>query len=221
MSTHEPDVDHQIRTLDELRSRYREPAGLSLAKEHDHLDAHDREFIAHASLLMLGTGDPEGRLDVSPRGGPPGWVGVLDDGRLAIPDLAGNNRLDSLANIVTHPGVGLLFVIPGLDETLRVNGDAVLTTDPDVLARLTVQGKTPRTAIVVAVAAAYIHCAKAFRRSAAWQPDEWPDRSDMPTVACMLRDQSGLGDLDVAVVEETLEKSYQATIWEVGGVAPA
>jgi PPOX class probable FMN-dependent enzyme len=214
------DPAHQIRTLDELRTHYRDAAGLSLAKQHDQLDHDDRRFIADAPLLMLATTDAAGAVDVSPRGGPPGWVGVLDAGHLAIPDLAGNNRLDSLANIVVSPGVGLLFVIPGLDETLRVNGDAVITTDPEVLARLTVHEKTPRTAIVVAVRDAYIHCAKAFRRAAAWNPDEWPDRSGRPSIACILRDQAG-PDLEVAAVEGRLESSYRSTIWQVGGIAPA
>ena len=214
------DPAHQIRTLDDLRTRYRDPAGLSLAKQHSQLDDHDRSFIADAPLIMLATSDAGGSVDVSPRGGPAGWVGVLDAGHLAIPDMAGNNRLDSLANIVVSPGVGLLFVIPGLDETLRVNGDAVITTDPDVLARLSVRNKTPRTAIVVAVRDAYIHCAKAFRRASAWTPDEWPDRSGRPSIACMLRDQVGQLDVEVAAVAERLEASYQSTLWRVGGIEP-
>ncbi len=215
------DSAHQVRTLDELRSHYREAAGLSLAKQHSRLDDHDRQFIADAPLLMLATSDVAGAVDVSPRGGPPGWVGVLDEGHLAIPDLAGNNRLDSLANIVVSPGVGLLFVIPGLDETLRVNGEAVVTTDPAVLARVTVRDKTPRTAIVVAVSDAYIHCAKAFRRAGAWSPDEWPDRSGRPSIACMLRDQVGQPDVEVVAVEQTLEASYRSTLWQVGGIERA
>ena len=214
------DPAHQIRTVDDLRTHYGDPRGLSLAKQHGQLDDHDRLFIADAPLLMLATSDATGAVDVSPRGGPPGWVGVLDEGHLAIPDLAGNNRLDSLANIVVSPGVGLLFVIPGLDETLRVNGEAVITTDPEVLARVTVRNKTPRTAIVVAVRDAYIHCAKAFRRASAWTPDEWPDRSGRPSIACMLRDQVGQLDVEVAAVAERLEASYQSTLWRVGGIEP-
>jgi uncharacterized protein len=216
-----PVPSHEIHTVDELRALYRQPAGLSLVKQHDHLDEHDRELIAHASLVMVATSDAEGRLDVSPRGGPPGWVGVLDDHRLAIPDMAGNNRLDTLTNVVVNPGIGLLFVIPGLDETLRVNGDAVITTDPEILAALDVRGRGPRTAIVVEVRDAYIHCAKAFRRAAAWSPDEWVDRRDMPTIGCMLRDQVGLHDVEGATIDEALETSYQATIWEPGGIGEA
>jgi len=215
-----PGASHQIRTLDELRERYRPPGDVALAKQLDRLDVHDRSLIALSTLVMVATGDADGHLDVSPRGGPAGWVTVLDDHHLAIPDLSGNNRLDTLSNVVATSGIALLFVVPGMDETLRVNGAAIVTTSPDVLDRLDVAGRPPRTAIVVEVHDAYIHCAKAFRRAAAWSPEEWPDRSGLASVGCMFRDQIGLTDLDGSVIDERLEAGYEATLWEPGGRAP-
>jgi len=213
--------DHDIHTVDELRALYRRPSGGAVAKELDHLDPHDRAFIAHAPLVMVATSDAEGRGDVSPRGGPPGWVRVLDDGRLVIPDLSGNNRLDTLTNVVANPGIGLLFLIPGLDETLRVNGRALVSTDPALLASADVEGRTPRTVIVVTVDSAYIHCAKAFRRSAAWRPEDWPDRSDLPSIGCMLRDQTQAEGVSADDIDRGLEANYVATLWEPGGAEHA
>jgi PPOX class probable FMN-dependent enzyme len=195
---------------------YRTPKGPPLDKEHPSITEHDRSFIAHAPFVVIGTSDAEGRQDVSPKGGPPGFVAVLPDGTLAIPDLAGNNRLDSLQNLVAHGRVGLLFLIPGIDETLRVNGAARLSTDAAVLDACTTNGARPKVAIVVEPDAVYIHCAKALRRGAVWQPDEWPDTSDMPSVACMLRDQVA-PTVEVDVVAAALEDSYEKTLWTTGG----
>ena len=209
-------MSHTIETIDALEESYRRPAQRSLDKEVDHLDRHCRDYIAHAPFMVLSTCDAAGRCDGSPKGGPPGFVAVLDDRHLAVPDMSGNNRLDSLHNIVERPGVALLFLVPGVDETLRVNGVATVSTDPDVLDACCVLDVTPNVAIVVTVETAYIHCAKALRRGSVWQPDGWPDVSDMATPACMLRDHV---DLD-ATVEETaafLESNYQKTLWEVGG----
>jgi predicted pyridoxine 5'-phosphate oxidase superfamily flavin-nucleotide-binding protein len=136
---------------------------------------------------------------------------------LAFPDLAGNNRLDSIGNLVDSPGVGLLFMIPGLDETLRVNGTATITSDPAIL-ELCVDGDlVPNVAIGVDVEAAYIHCAKALRRSRLWHPEAWPALADMTSIACMLRDHYNEPDLDVGAVEDHLEVSYEQTTWAVGG----
>jgi PPOX class probable FMN-dependent enzyme len=203
-------------TRAELEAAYRRPAQRSLDKEVDHLDRHCRDYIAHAPFMVLSTSDADGRCDGSPKGGPPGFVAVLDDHRLAVPDMAGNNRLDSLHNIVERPGVALLFLVPGVDETLRVNGSATISTDPDVLERCQVNDVLPNVAIVVEVETAFIHCAKALRRGGVWQPEQWPDVSDKATRACMLRDHVELE----ATVEETaafLESNYRKTLWEVGG----
>lgn len=207
-----PDVE----TVAGLRSLYREPAQRSLDKEVDHLDRHCRDFIAHASMVMVATADSDGRCDVSPRGGPPGFVAVLDDHRLSLPDLAGNNRLDSLSNLVSSPGIGLLFLVPGIDETLRVNGVATVTTDPETLAASSVDGMAPHVALVTEVETAFLHCAKALRRARMWQPEAWPEASGMATPACMLRDQMGLS-LSVEESQAYLDESYTRTMWEVGG----
>jgi PPOX class probable FMN-dependent enzyme len=209
-----------IASPDELEAAYRRPAQRSLDKEVDHLDEHCRDYIAHAPFMVLSTSDRDGRCDGSPKGGPPGFVTVLDDHHLAVPDMAGNNRLDSMRNIVDQPGVALLFLVPGVDETLRVNGKAAISTAPEVLEQCRVNDVAPNVAIVVTVETAYIHCAKALRRGGVWQPELWPDVSDMATPACMLRDHI---DLE-ATVEETaafLESAYQQTMWEVGGTTPA
>ena len=206
----------EITSVEERRAIYRAPRGGPIDKEHPSITEHDRSFIAHSPFVTIGTADAEGRCDVSPKGGPPGFVTVLADGRVAIPDLSGNNRLDSIQNIVANPHVGLLFMIPGLDETLRVNGSASLSTDPEVLDACTVNGARPKVAITVEPDAVYIHCAKALRRGAVWQPEQWPDRSDMPTIACMFRDLVA-PNLEVEVIEAALEDSYEKTLWRSGG----
>lgn len=200
-----------------LRDIYAEPRRPSLDKEVDHLDGHCRDFIAHAPFLTLASATADGsRLDVSPKGGPAGFVRVLDDHRLAIPDMAGNNRLDSLRNIVEGGRVALLFMVPGTEETMRVNGTATVSTDPDVLDASPIAGRRPNACIVVEVETAFIHCAKALKRSSLWDPDRWPDTSDMATPACMLRDHIGL-EMTVEQSQARLDEGYAATTWEVGG----
>jgi PPOX class probable FMN-dependent enzyme len=192
------------------------PGQRSLDKEVDHLDRHCRDFIAHAPFLVLASSNSTGAVDASPKGGPPGFVAVLDDHRVAVPDMAGNNRLDSMRNIVDGGSVALLFMVPGTDETLRVNGRATITTDPTVLDQCPLGELRANVAIVVDVHMAFIHCAKALRRSSLWQPDEWPDTSDMATPACMLKDHIGL-DGTVEDSQRALDASYAATTWKVGG----
>lgn len=208
---------HAVTTDSDLRALYRDPSRPALAKQIDHLDENCRIFIAHSPMVMLATADAGGRVDVAPRGGRPGFVRVLDSRRLAIPDLAGNNRLDSMGNLVESPGVGLLFLVPGREETLRVNGRATVTTDPEVLDACTEPDLRPRVAIGVEVEEAFIHCAKALRRSRLWEPGEWPDLDGLPSSACMLRDHYDLPELDLAAVEERLRDSYENTTWMVGG----
>jgi len=209
-----------IDSLDGLRDVYREPSQTSLDKEVDHLDRHCRDFIAHAPFVVVATSTADGsRLDVSPKGGPAGFVHVVDDHHLAIPDMSGNNRLDSIRNVVEGGTIALLFMVPGIGETMRVNGTAVVTTDPAILDAAVIAGKRPNVCILVTVRTAFIHCAKALKRSHLWEPDEWPDTSDMATPACMLRDHIGL-DMTVEQSQERLEASYRATTWEVGGSTP-
>jgi PPOX class probable FMN-dependent enzyme len=196
-----------------LRTVYRSPAEPALRKEIDHLDDHCRSFIAHSPILVLSTAGADGRCDASPKGGPPGFVVVLDEHRLAIPDLSGNNRLDSLSNLVENPFVALLFLIPGVDETLRVNGRAGVTTDETVLEACSVHDKRPKAAIGIEVETAYIHCAKALKRGEVWQPERWPDLADLPSPACMLSDHMALPDLTPEVVESALAESYATRLW--------
>ncbi|MDQ1436556.1 MAG: uncharacterized protein QOK43_185 [Acidimicrobiaceae bacterium] len=210
-----PAFQDVITTEAELRTLYREPGAGAVRKEIDRLDDNARALIAHSPFVLIATAAADGRCDVSPKGGPPGFVRVLDDHRLAIPDMAGNNRLDSMQNLVANPGIALLFVIPGLDETFRVNGQARITRDADVLDQCEVAGLRPRVVIGVEVETAYIHCAKALRRGSVWQPDAWPDRTDMPSVACMLRDHVGDMDVPVEAVQARLDQSYATTMWRV------
>jgi uncharacterized protein len=206
-----------ISSLDELRSLYRAPGAGALNKEIDHLDSNCQAFIAHSTFLLVATSGADGSCDVSPKGGPPGFVRVLDPQRVAVPDLAGNNRLDSFSNLLSNPGIGLLFVIPGLDETLRVNGQAWLVQDSEVLDACAVGDVRPRLAVGVAVSSAYIHCAKAFRRGSVWSPADWPDRSDLPTIGCMLRDHLAEESLTGEVIDAGLEAGYAKTMWKTGG----
>ena len=210
----EMDFGAVITSEQELRELYRQPGG-TVEKVLPSLDQHARTFIESAPFVLVGTTSPDGSGDVSPKGGPPGFVVVLDDHRLAIADLAGNNLLDSITNIVNGSGVGLLFLVPGVDETLRVNGHACVTTDPVVLDACAVKDRRPKAAIGVTVTQQYMHCAKAFRRSALWQPESWPDRSTIPTLGCIIRDQiPSLRDVSAEAIDQSLEASYSTTLWE-------
>ncbi len=163
-----------------LRELYRQPSALVQNKKRETLDGVSTRFVESAPLVMLGTASPEGTVEVSPRGGPPGWIKVLDPGRLLIPDLNGNNLLDSMTNIVANPGVGLLLIHPGKDETLRINGNAWISTDSTLIALCAeprADGSVPsapKAVIGVQISSVFIHCAKAFRRGSVWQPDSWP-----------------------------------------------
>jgi len=167
----------------QLRDFYDAPMDRAIRKDIGHIDELCRRLIAASPMLFMGTHAEGGRADVSPRGGPPGFVTVLDDQHLGIPDATGNRRLDTLENIVSSGRVALIFVIPGRDTTLRVNGQAAVTAAPDVLERLTPVGKPPRTAIVVRAEEVYTHCPKAFVRSRLWDPGSWPDPAALPTSA--------------------------------------
>jgi PPOX class probable FMN-dependent enzyme len=180
-----------ITTADELRTLIEPPppGARSLLKERPALDPHSRAFIAHSPFLLMGTANAEGWCDVSPRGDAPGFVQVLDDRRLVIPERPGNRRLDSLENLLTNPRVGLIFLIPGRDETLRVNGRASMTRDPEILGRSVVQGKMPLLGIGVEIEQVFFHCAKAMLRSRLWAHEQWPSRDVLPSYACMVFDQ--------------------------------
>lgn len=181
-----------ITTLAQLRSLYAQPAERALRKQLPALDAHCRRFIALSPLCLIASGGTEGALlDVSPRGGPAGFVKVLDDGTLLLPDAGGNNRLDTLCNLLADPRAALLFVIPGVDETLRINGTARLRDEPEFVQRFAGERQCPKLVIEVQVREAYLHCAKALMRSRLWSTDAQVERGALPTLNQMIRDQIG------------------------------
>ena len=202
-----------VTDLAELRALVGEPSELARKKQLDHLDAHCRAFIAHAPFLLLGTADATGRCDVSPKGDAPGFVQVLDDHHLVIPDRPGYKRIDGMRNILENPHVGVIFLVPNKEETLRVNGRAAITRDPALLARMEVGGKRPLLAIGVEVEEVFMHCAKAFKRGGLWQPEKWPDITTMATAACMLFDQTKPEGKTLADIERLLDFSYTKTLY--------
>jgi PPOX class probable FMN-dependent enzyme len=209
---------HVVSSDTELRSIYRAPDDVVCQKVLPRLDGHARAFIAMSPFVLVGTVSPDGTADVSPKGGPQGFVAVLDDERLAVPDLSGNNLLDSISNIVHGSGAGLLFIVPGRDATLRVNGHACVTTDPAVLDACAVKDRRPKAAIGVNVTQQYVHCGKAFRRSGLWRSGEWPDGSALPSLGSVLHEQLGaLKAVPAAEIDQMVEADYTATMWEPGG----
>lgn len=202
-----------IPDLDSLRSLMGHPAAGPIKKDIGRIDEHFAAFIARSPFALLSTAAANGTCDVSPRGDGPGFVQVLDEQHIAIPDRPGNRRLDSLSNIMETGHAGLLFMIPGVEDTLRMNGTAALTTDPDLLAAMAVGGKAPKLAIVITVEEAYLHCAKAFRRSNLWDPASYMDRDELPSAGCMYRDQMGLPDVDPATIDANLEENYRTGLY--------
>lgn len=196
-----------IESVDDLRQRYPAPSGRAVHKTLDRLDVHGRRFVGLAPFLVLATSGADGRADASPRGGAPGFVHVADDRTLWLPDASGNNRLDSLTNITETGHAGLLFLIPGVDETLRVNGTARLRDDLEALAPFADERRPPRAVVEIGVEEAYLHCAKALMRSRLWDPAHHQDRSVLPTMGEMLRDQ--LGGTGPAETQEAMVARYR------------
>lgn len=199
-----------ITSLDALRALYPPVRERSRLKVLTALDGHCRRFVGLSPLVMVASFGSDGRADVTPRGDLPGFVALEDERTLLLPDRPGNNRLDTLTNLVSNPAIGLLFLIPGVDETLRVNGRAEIRDDADLLARFAVGEKPPATVLRVTVEEAYLHCAKAFMRSGAWDPARQIDRARLPSMGEMLRDQLGLATAETQA--EMLER-YKATLY--------
>jgi hypothetical protein len=191
-----------------LRGLYKPPMELAVLKQLDRLDAHCRNFLAHSPFAVIGSTRPGRGTDVSPRGDAPGFARVLDDNTIVIPDRPGNNRLDTLSNIVTDAEVGLLFFIPGIDETLRVNGPARLSRDPEFLAAAAAQGREPRLVIVVTVREAFLHCGKALKRSRLWHEDYRVDKKSFPTLGRMIVEQTKPKDVTVEQAETFIAENY-------------
>ena len=182
-----------------------------LRKQIDHLDPHCRDFIARAPFLLLATANSAGDCDASPRGGPPGFVHVLDEQRLVVPEYPGNRRADSHRNLLENPRAAMLFAIPGLRETLRVAGRACITRDEGLLGGMGVDGRTPKLGIGLEVEEAFIHCAKAFIRSSLWDPESWPE--ELPSASAILRDHVDIPDVTEEDVAARLEESYAKTLY--------
>jgi len=196
----------------ELREIFGWPSERALNKQIDRLDKHCRAIIAKSPFLLLGTSDATGRCDVSPKGDYPGFVRVLDDRTVAIPDLPGNNRLDTLMNMLNNPQVGLIFMIPGMNETLRINGKVRLIRDAALLESMAYQGKLPKLAIVVDVQEVFTHCPKAFLRSKLWSEDYRIERSELPSFAEILRDHTGMVECDVDELQRELDHRAATTL---------
>ena len=191
-----------ITSVEQLEALYGPPAEPSLIKEVSRITPHYRAMIEASPFAVLATSGPEG-LDCSPRRDLPGFVRIHDERTLLLPDRRGNNRADSLKNIIRDPRVGLLFLIPGVNETLRVNGRAHLSTDPDLLDSFVMEGKPPRTVVVIEVDAVYFQCARALVRSDLWNADKFRDRRTLPTsgeiLACLSDNRLGGADYDRAL----------------------
>jgi uncharacterized protein len=177
--------DHLVTSIEGLEAIFGKPAGASVLKEIDHINVEYRAFIEAAPFFALATNGPEG-IDCSPRGDAPGFVRVADEKTLLIPDRRGNNRIDSLRNIVRDPRVSLLFLVPGVGETIRVIGRATISADPALCGTFVVEGKAPRVVIVVAVESAYFQCSKAIVRSKLWDPSRIVDRKSLPSAGAIL-----------------------------------
>ncbi len=171
----------------DLRQYYPKPMSRASDKVLDRLDLQCRAILTLSPFCVLSSQGPDG-ADISPRGDPPGFLRVLDDRHILLPDRIGNNRLDNYANILTHPAVGLLVLVPGMDETLRINGRAQITDDARLLAGSAVRGKAPNIGLLIAVKEAFLHCPKAFVRSGLWDPTKFIDRTSLPSYTAMLTD---------------------------------
>ncbi|MYS36923.1 hypothetical protein K388_02931 [Streptomyces sp. KhCrAH-43] len=191
-----------LREREELRRVYEVPKETALRKQMTELTDQTRTLVALSSLVLVASADDEGRCDVSPRGGPAGFVAVLDSRTVAIPDATGNKRLDTLQNVIATGRAGLLFVVPGRTTTLRVNGRACVSTRPELLSQLTPVGKPPASALVVGIEEVYPHCPKSLLRSGAWKPEQWPAADAQPTSAEVTLAQLRMPELTIADIEQ-------------------
>lgn len=201
-----------ITTEAELREVAGNPSKGAVAKAIDRIDEHFAGFIAQSPFMLIGTSDAAGNQDVSPKGDPPGFVRVLDEHTLAIPDRPGNRRADTLSNILQNPRVALYFLVPGVRETLRVQGRATIVRDEALRASMAVGDKAPHLAIVVDVEEAFMHCAKCMVRSNLWEPESWPPTGTVPDLGAALVDQLGL-DVPKRVIIENLEKDTRDNLY--------
>ena len=198
----------------ELRELYGAPMGRAVRKQLAGLERHSKLFISKSPFVLIATQGPGG-ADCSPKGDAPGFVEIIDDHTLAIPDRRGNNRVDTLENLIGNPEIGLLFLIPGADDTLRVNGRASLSTDPELLARFEVRGALPKLVILVKVEQVYLHCAKALIRSRLWAPESQIDRKSMTSFSRMILEQISEepNEAEIAAAEADYHARNQRTLY--------
>lgn len=204
-------ADTPIRDAAALRGQFGPVGPLAARKVLDHIDDYGRRFIALAPFLVVASADKAGHVDASPRGDAPGFVAIADSRTLVIPDRRGNNRIDTFLNLLESPGVGLIFLVPGIDETFRVNGTAALTQDAALLEPLRAQGKVPAAGLVVQVREAFFHCGKAMIRSGLWDPARHVARDTFPSLGRILSDQTAAAD--VAEAEATIADAYRTRLY--------
>ncbi len=205
-----------IESEEKLRERFEAVHPLAITKSRPALDKYSKQFIAMSPFLVISTADAQGKADLSPRGDPPGFVHIVDDNTILIPDRPGNNRLDTMSNIVANPNVGCLFFIPGFEDTLRLNGRARITDDPALLRHCTVNGKAPKVGILIAVEEVFMHCAKALKRSKLWHDDYRQDRAQMPSIARIILDQTceaPVAEKEAAEIDESVERDYKTGLY--------
>lgn len=201
-----------VTTEEEIRATLGEPPRRVIDKVIDSLDVHCRDFIARSPFMLIGSCDTDGNMDVSPKGDPPGFVHVLDDRTLAIPDRVGNRRADTLVNLIHNPNVGLLFLLPGKQETLRINGRAQIVRDGWLREQLSMKGKIPDFALVVTVNEAFFHCAKCMIRSNLWDQAAWPESADLASLAKVMVDHTRTAD-SVESMEAVVAESYRDRLY--------
>ena len=194
-----------------LRAHFGEPSDRVIKKQLDHLDHHCQAFIALSPFCVLATADGKGGVDASPRGDAPGFVKIIDAHTLLLPDRPGNRRIDSLRNILDHPGIGLLFFVPGIDETVRINGTAQIITDTTLLAQTEAQNKIPATGLLITVTEAFYHCAKALIRSQLWNPQTRIERTTFPTLGQIIADQ--ITGIDPIEADAGIADAYRTKLY--------
>lgn len=182
---------HQLTTIEQVYERNGEPNEFILEKHTTFLTPLLEQFILSAPVFMIATSDANGNCDVSPKGDPAGSVRILDPYTIVIPDRPGNRRVDGHRNLLANPHIGLIFIVPNVEETIRVNGRAFLTDDPELLESLQMQGKTPKLATIVQIDQVFAHCARPLLRGGLWKPESWPDPDTIPTIAAMMAEQKG------------------------------
>lgn len=202
-----------VTSEEQLRELLGTPGDSAVRKQLSFLDPHSRTFISASPFVLIGSVNNAGNLDVSPRGDASGFVQVLDEKTLVIPERPGNRRLDTLRNILQTSAVGLLFLVPGVEETLRVNGRARLVKDAALLERFVVQGKQPKIAIVIEVEECFLHCAKAFKRSKLWDATIWPERKSLPSAGQIWLDQIRLQDTTSGEIDEMLNRDSKECLY--------